>query len=83
MTARVIEYDTGMSAINRCDRCGGQAYVEVRLTSPPENEDGRVLLCSHHGTVNWEALVLLDAVIADHRKQLQASEERLKKQPSR
>lgn len=63
MAAEWITYDnTGMSAINRCDRCGGQAYVEVALDS-----GGTLLFCCHHTNEHEEALKQLEATIADHR----------------
>ena len=49
---RVIEYkfvssttqtlDRPLTAADRCDRCGAQAYVRVTLTS------GELLFCAHH-----------------------------------
>lgn len=35
---------TALTAQDRCDRCGAQAYVRVRLAS-----GGELLFCSHHG----------------------------------
>lgn len=34
---------TSLSATDRCDRCGAQAYVRVVLTA-----GGELLFCSHH-----------------------------------
>jgi hypothetical protein len=33
-----------LTAVDRCDRCGAQAYVRARLTS-----GGELLFCGHHG----------------------------------
>ena len=33
-----------LTAIDRCDRCGAQAYIRVTLTS-----GGELLFCAHHG----------------------------------
>lgn len=33
-----------LTAIDRCDRCGAQAYIRVTLTS-----GGELLFCGHHG----------------------------------
>ena len=33
-----------LSALDRCDRCGAQAYIRVTLTS-----GGELLFCAHHG----------------------------------
>jgi len=77
--AEVMEYDNvGMLATSRCDRCGGQAYVEVLLGS-----GSALLFCAHHYTEGEGKLRGLDATIADHRQFLVAEEGRLKAQPSR
>ena len=34
---------SGLSAIDRCDRCGAQAYVRVELAGNAE-----LLFCAHH-----------------------------------
>jgi hypothetical protein len=33
-----------LSAADRCDRCGAQAYIRARLTG-----GGELLFCAHHG----------------------------------
>ena len=33
-----------LTAIDRCDRCGAQAYLRVQLKS-----GGELLFCAHHG----------------------------------
>jgi len=38
------ELDYTLSALDRCDSCGAQAYVRVTLAS------GDLLFCAHHGT---------------------------------
>jgi hypothetical protein len=35
-----------LSAIDRCDVCGAQAYIRVELDS------GKLLFCAHHGNAN-------------------------------
>jgi hypothetical protein len=35
---------TPLTAADRCDRCGAQAYIRVRLAS-----GGELLFCAHHG----------------------------------
>jgi hypothetical protein len=62
-----------MSAIHRCDRCGGQAYVEVLID---ENKSA-LLFCAHHAREHEEALFSTPgAVIFDHRPYLLAQEGR-------
>ncbi|MEA5118358.1 MAG: hypothetical protein VB036_12155 [Propionicimonas sp.] len=41
MSAPVLE---GLTAADRCDRCGAQAYVRVTLSS-----GGELLFCGHPG----------------------------------
>ena len=33
-----------LTAADRCDRCGAQAYIRVTMTS-----GGELLFCAHHG----------------------------------
>ncbi|WP_309616192.1 hypothetical protein [Salinibacterium sp.] len=37
------ELDYTLSALDRCDSCGAQAYIRVTLNS------GDLLFCAHHG----------------------------------
>jgi hypothetical protein len=68
MATQVLTYDNvGMDAIDRCDRCGGQAYVEVML-----NKGGTLMFCAHHANEHDDMIMALDAVIADHRPFLAA-----------
>lgn len=68
--AHIIEVpERAMDATHRCDRCGSQAYMEVQIKGAPSV----VLLCAHHGTAHFSALMELDATIADHRRLLTPS----------
>lgn len=40
-----------LTAADRCDRCGAQAYVRARLVS-----GGELLFCAHHGRQHLPAL---------------------------
>ena len=40
-----------LTASDRCDRCGAQAYIRVVLTS-----GGELLFCAHHGRKHEEKL---------------------------
>lgn len=43
ITSAVDEFDTrALTALDRCDSCGAQAYVRVTLPS------GELLFCGHH-----------------------------------
>jgi hypothetical protein len=49
-----------LTAADRCDRCGAQAYVRVRLPS-----GGELLFCAHHGKAHRDALERASAQIHD------------------
>ena len=42
---------SSLTAADRCDRCGAQAYVRVTLTGGAE-----LLFCAHHGRIHSDAL---------------------------
>jgi len=42
---------TSLSAADRCDRCGAQAYIRVSLIS-----GGELLFCAHHGREHADRL---------------------------
>ena len=71
--AHVIEVKTSMLAVNRCDRCGAQAFVEARV-----KDDGKpaLLFCAHHASLHWEVLMATCHGIADHRPALAVLEAR-------
>ncbi|MDN5571651.1 MAG: hypothetical protein L0G22_10445 [Propionibacteriaceae bacterium] len=48
MTTTVLE---GLTATDRCDRCGAQAYVRVTLPS-----GGELLFCGHHSRAHSDKL---------------------------
>lgn len=54
-----------LNAADRCDRCGAQAYVRVRLPS-----GGELLFCAHHGKAHREALERVSAEIQDESHRL-------------
>ncbi|HWH26978.1 MAG TPA: hypothetical protein VNT53_10065 [Pseudolysinimonas sp.] len=45
-----LEIPDALTAFDRCDSCGAQAYVRVTLTS------GELLFCAHHGAKFKEKL---------------------------
>jgi hypothetical protein len=53
-----------LTAADRCDRCGAQAYVRVILPG-----GGDLLFCAHHYTANAQALSAqaVDIVDETHR----------------
>lgn len=48
--------DSSLSCLDRCDRCGAQAYVAV--------DNPSLLFCAHHYAENAEALKRSGAVVA-------------------
>lgn len=55
-----------LTAADRCDRCGAQAYVRARLTS-----GGELLFCAHHGREHLPKLQDLALEIIDESDRLQ------------
>ncbi len=53
------------TALDRCDRCGAQAYVRVELAS-----GGELLFCAHHAREHGDKLQLVAASIHDETGQL-------------
>ena len=51
MTTLAATPDTALTAVDRCDRCGVQAYVRVTLAA-----GGHLLFCGHHFRAHEEAL---------------------------
>ncbi|MDQ2838206.1 MAG: hypothetical protein M3Y42_16175 [Actinomycetota bacterium] len=58
-----------LMAVDRCDRCGAQAYV--RVTLPAGND---LLFCAHHGREYAPKLRELDAHILDESERLDESQ---------
>ena len=54
-----------LTAADRCDRCGAQAYVRVVLAS-----GGELLFCAHHGREHAPALSDAAATIQDQSDRL-------------
>ena len=57
--------DPTLTAIDRCDRCGAQAYLRVFLRS-----GGELLFCAHHAAAHREKLVEVAARIQDETSRL-------------
>ena len=54
-----------LTAADRCDRCGAQAYVRVTLPTGSE-----LLFCAHHGREYAPKLREMDAAILDESERL-------------
>ena len=67
----VTSYDaTPLTAADRCDRCGAQAYVRATL---PGGTD--LLFCGHHGNAHRPSLLVAGASIQDETDKLLVSRE--------
>ena len=53
-----LAQDAALTAADRCDRCGAQAYLRVELQS-----GGELLFCNHHAKEHGARLEQLAAVI--------------------
>lgn len=51
MTTAVAPSSAALTALDRCDRCGAQAYLRVELASGLE-----LLFCAHHAREHDEKL---------------------------
>lgn len=65
MTEQVILESTPLNALDRCDRCGAQAYVRATLLN-----GGELLFCAHHGKEYAEKLKTVAATIHDESQRL-------------
>ena len=68
MTEQVILEATPLNAIDRCDRCGAQAYVRATLLS-----GGELLFCGHHAKEYAEKLKPVAKSIHDETERLSTS----------
>lgn len=57
-----------LSAADRCDRCGAQAYIRARLTG-----GGELLFCAHHGHAHEDKLREMSLEFQDDSSRLAAS----------
>jgi hypothetical protein len=67
MTEQLILETTPLNAVDRCDRCGAQAYVRAVLLN-----GGELLFCGHHAKEYAEKLKPVVKVIQDETDKLTA-----------
>ena len=65
MTTAVAPDASALSAADRCDRCGAQAYLRVELVS-----GGELLFCAHHAREHSDALREVAASMTDETHRL-------------
>ena len=56
---------TALTAADRCDRCGAQAYLRVELQS-----GGELLFCAHHAREHGDALKQVAVTVHDETHKL-------------
>ena len=67
MTEHLILEQTPLNAVDRCDRCGAQAYVRATLLN-----GGELLFCAHHAKEYAEKLKPVVKAIQDETSKLTA-----------
>jgi hypothetical protein len=65
MSNQITMEQTPLNSLDRCDRCGAQAYVRAILIS-----GGQLLFCAHHGKSYAEGLRSVMATIQDESEKL-------------
>lgn len=65
MTEQMILEPTPLNAVDRCDRCGAQAYVRAILLN-----GGELLFCGHHAKEYAAGLKPVVAKIQDETSKL-------------
>ena len=65
MTTAVAPGAPALSAADRCDRCGAQAYLRVELQA-----GGELLFCAHHAREHGDKLKEIAANVHDETHKL-------------
>lgn len=65
MSDQVMLESVPLNALDRCDRCGAQAYVRAVLLT-----GGELMFCAHHGKEYAEKLKSVAATIIDESEKL-------------
>ncbi|MFT4262761.1 MAG: hypothetical protein QM572_05225 [Nocardioides sp.] len=58
-------HSSALTAADRCDRCGAQAYLRVELQS-----GGELLFCAHHAREHGDKIKELAANVTDETHKL-------------
>lgn len=65
MTTATAPSATPLTAVDRCDRCGAQAYLRVSLQG-----GGELLFCAHHAREHGDKLREIAAYVHDETDRL-------------
>ena len=65
MSEQMLLESVPLNALDRCDRCGAQAYVRAVLLN-----GGELMFCAHHGKEYAEKLNAVAVAIQDESERL-------------
>lgn len=65
MNTAIAPSSAALSAADRCDRCGAQAYLRVELQS-----GGELLFCAHHAREHGDKLREIAVAVVDETHKL-------------
>ena len=63
-----IAPSTPLTAVDRCDRCGAQAYLRVELAG-----GGELLFCAHHAREHGDKIREIAVAVQDETNKLAAA----------
>ena len=65
LVTTAVAPSTSLSAVDRCDRCGAQAYLRVELSG-----GGELLFCAHHAREHGDKLRQVAVHVHDETEKL-------------
>ena len=65
VTTATAPTQAALTALDRCDRCGAQAYLRVELQT-----GGELLFCAHHAREHGDKLREIAATVVDETHKL-------------
>ena len=68
MTTATAPSAAPLTAVDRCDRCGAQAYLRVSLQG-----GGELLFCAHHAREHGDKLRSIATHVHDETEKLEAT----------
>ena len=68
VTTALAPQPAALTAADRCDRCGAQAYLRVELQT-----GGELLFCAHHAREHGDKIRAIAASVHDETHKLQAT----------
>lgn len=68
LVTTAVAPSTPLSALDRCDRCGAQAYLRVELSG-----GGELLFCAHHAREHGDKIREIAVHVHDETERLSAT----------